>query len=766
LKLLSVAEVGNVDSGDIDRRVRAAMPEDLLDERGDMLCSSGRDHPDVKAKTELIVTLEMEIAFHKALQDFHGGVQTSASKQSAESAMQTRLASDKKEAERRALALGFTMPELKRTTDVDGGEQHSSPDGSPIKRQHSSKIMSPAKQATSPNAQASSPLRSATPGGGSDGRRSPRKHVGSSAFASKLDRFADTIDVTRAPPVGHYRPRHTVVEPTAQTSKISKTKRVLNAANESPYVGDHMTPQEREMAILTASLSPRRQAERLANAMTGGGTLVNNGSFNLNASCGLNSSASKNASMTFRMGGNTMMAATYTTAANGSGVEQTLTSDKLLSSPTQQHLGGRASPAFINRGRDAPILTRASGAHTPASEVKPSRGHSKSHTDSRQRHRSNTPNSFDLVNESSIKPRGPSAFMSLSRQLGRDDRVEITGHGVDLMMNTALLPLRDGDRLHRAGGALSFGKQASREQAQRGSERRAEDVAQRFYDRSALDTFHFRSPVTVDFGKSPSREQHRSGVASVASSPLADSHLLTAPIPDKAQRHTPAVSMDRQLPRPPIELENRLEISYDPNDDYTRPNTRQVTINAGVGGHSVSKRSHTPGGDDQPRHLPSHEELDSPSVRRKLAQEISMAKQVDRAHVARGRGTSPVKDDVNPVDSDKLDRAQRFLEPHLRGDPRMSNHVSRNKREALAAPQSITATVDTRSLNVEPAQLPNMRLGYVAFGKMTERDRHAGNAFANEARSISRLFERPSSILGSPERRGRGGGAGSTSPAE
>ena len=155
--------------------------------------------------------------------------------------------------------------------------------------------------------------------------------------------------------------------------------------------------------------------------------------------------------------------------------------------------------------------------------------------------------------------------------------------------------------------------------------------------------------------------------------------------------------------------------------------------------------------------------LDSPLVRRKLARSIDIGRQPSRDQYNKaGRGDggrAPHEDDAPaPIDPILLEKSLQYLRPAVKGNPRIDTHVSRAKRDAVGEAQNNTLNIDTRGNNIDPANLPNLGLGYVGMGRMTERDRHAGNYFANDCRSVSRLFEEDRGA--SPGRKGR-----SASPA-
>jgi hypothetical protein len=729
LKLLSVAEVAGVDSTAVDKRMRAHLPLELVDERVDPLCSSGRDHPEVKAKAEMIVTLEKEIAFHQALEEFHGGVTTAASRQSAEAVSIERTRRDREEAARRAAALGLAGTHSNSAT-TGGGKATTATaaatadPGSPASQQlvpslsMVSRAGGAATATKAPPLSPSSLTRAATPNGGGGGSPSAAARA-SPAFAAKGDRFATLQrDVDRAPPVGHYRPRFTVVETSSPRSRFSKDKRVLNPTMAAAYIGDTMSPEERALAEAAAA-SPSRRPGTMASL----NATMSNGGFGSFGSPGS------------PLGMSVQVAGAQMSPSSALGA-----SALAVSSTTR---GRVSSPSFANRGRDAPVMTR--GASTPAP------GQSRKSTSPRYNNsssgvRSTTPG---VPNDAALKPRGPSAALDFSRQLGRDERDRRHNHQASTsssIPDTAMMPLRDGSRLHARGtgaATLSFDGYASREQAQRPRERRPEDESQRYYDRSAIDATKYTRSPTVDFGRSPSRAQQRSGLTS---SPTASSetHLVAGEPPEKPRPHSPVFDMDKAAPRPPIEL-RQLDLQYDADDSPTRRVPQSVSIGAFTGRDpSMSpSRSRVPKPADAPRYLPSHEELDSPSIRRKLARSIDFGKCVDReraAHVTGSPGTSKA-DEPAPIPAERLERAHEYLRPNQRGDPRIASHISRDKREAVSAAPPLTSAVDY-SVSGDAANKPNLRLGYVSMGRMTERDRHTGNHFANESRTVSRLFDK------------------------
>jgi hypothetical protein len=418
----------------------------------------------------------------------------------------------------------------------------------------------------------------------------------------------------------------------------------------------------------------------------------------------------------------------------------------------QQTRGRVSSPSFANRGRDAPVMTR--GASTPAPGQQRSGGNVGGKLPRTLSRRSQTPG---FSNDAAVRPRGPAASLDFSRQIGREERERksaMSGTTSEKIPDAGSMPLRDGRSLNkRAGGgsAFAFDGYASREQVSRAKDRRPEDEGQRFYSRSALDQVKFSRPATVDFGRSPSRAQARSGMPASPVGGGESQGMADGPPPEKPRPHSPVFDMDRQTARPPIEL-RQSDLQYDVDDTPVRslPRAAKIGTSAGHDPDAGSPtRSRVPKPTEQPRYLPSHEELDSPQVRRKLARTIDFGKSVDRDRAtaaAASRGDEPP-----PIPSEKLSHAYEYLQPNKRGDPRIGTHVSRSKRDAVATSPALTSAVD-HSIVGDAANKSNLKLGYVSMGRMTERDRHTGNHFANESRTITKLFDK------SPAR-GAGGGS-------
>eukprot|EP00388_Colpodella_angusta_P021102 GDKJ01053313.1.p1 GENE.GDKJ01053313.1~~GDKJ01053313.1.p1 ORF type:complete len:317 (-),score=-12.60 GDKJ01053313.1:79-969(-) len=76
------------------------------------------------------------------------------------------------------------------------------------------------------------------------------------------------------------------------------------------------------------------------------------------------------------------------------------------------------------------------------------------------------------------------------------------------------------------------------------------------------------------------------------------------------------------------------------------------------------------------------------------------------------------------------------LRPTLKGDPRMSSHISRSRRERALSPPTDSHDL-MYTYNVDDYRSP-LRKGAVAFERMVSREKHGGSAFANSMNAMMR----------------------------
>lgn len=640
LKFLSVAEVADMSAAEGKQvaKLKTTALDSTEDERIDVLCSSGRDHPEVKRKGEYVVTLEKEIAFHSSMSTFHGGVQTSASKQSATSVEQARREQQHREEQRREEALqsaAAVSPDAKRSRSQNRPLSVAARDGS-----------------NSPNS------RVKTANDYEAARASP-------AFKAVVKRFEYEDSNKRAPPVGHYRPRYNAVDGGNKSPAFPKAKRVINASTPSPYMGDMMDGDEYERRVAAATPAASRRSKPLDLAPS------------------------------------VSIAPDKTDDAKAAGAGQ-----------------NPGSSAFMNRGRGAPLMIRA-----PSPDIL---------ADKESRSRKKAVDRPTMYNDAARLPRGPSAYLNFGTVVGRSKTAEPSTAAPDVVYSTGVTAF-DNKR------ALSFATQTSRDHEAKRQGKAAGEV-EAVHERSDAqkDKARYRRQPVHDFGKGVSRDAPGSRAAT-APLQVGDSHTVSGVTPEKPGRHTPSVRIDLLTSRPDIVMKTS-DLSYDVDDSPLRSHTRCATFGASPKSPH-SQRAQSPPASE----LPMRVAADSPIIHKKLAHDINFARTLSRDAASRaGRARGATQDEPDPIEAERLGKALDNLRPATKGNPMIATHVSRATREKRAGHASVARDVPTRAADVDDPRMNTLRGGYVGFGKMVTRDKHAGNRFANESRNVAGLFEKPS----------------------